>query len=320
MITAFGLGWVVLLRNKYGKRVTIPIFVGSLLLASAFHGAWNFNIRITTDTILRANNQKILGYISYSIFALFLLWILFKTPKFCSKCNSEHLSDKCTNDRLKDRSLKTKLTVTKRIKKELYDNDSEMMLCPECQFPMYDGKKCLNCWSFPKLQCENCNQVIPPFSRNCWACGADVPTLYDKMASSSPPMYINFAVGFTRIIGVGLAIVFVFIFSRIQNTINFLGNAIFLLGVLISIWIAIFWFRSRNNRIKSMIVSVNVTSIVAVTIIMTSLYLSVFGVFLIISIFNLVFGIIGMCLLLLLVVGSVYFLTRVIRGTNLIVT
>ena len=133
-------------------------------------------------------------------------------------------------------------------------------------------------------------------------------------------MYINFAVGFTRIIGVGLTSVFIFIFSRIQNTINFLGNAIFLLGVLISIWIAIFWFRSRNNRVKSMIVSVNVTSIVAVTIIMTSLYLSVFGVLLIISIFNLVFGIIGICLLLLLVAGSVYFLTRVIRGTNLIVT
>ena len=207
----------------------------------------------------------------------------------------------------------------KKSVKRLIDESTRMMLCPECQYPLYNGQFCGNCWSFPKLQCENCNQVVPAFSRNCWACGSDIPTLHEKMGSSSPPLYMHFSVGFTRILGVGIIIIFAFVFSTIENSLHFLGNTIFLLSVIIALGVSIAWYRSSKNRVKSILASINITAIVAFSLLITTLYLSIFAVFLIISIYQIFFGLIGISLILLLDVLFIRFIIKAARGTNLIV-
>ncbi len=318
MITAFGVGWIFVNRKNLNKFLKILMFVVSLTLSSVFHGLWNRSVLVVDDPITRLNNLTILGYISYGLFAFFVLWILLKVPKICSKCYSEHLTKDCNLPQTSFRKLGFKLNRSKNIK-EIYDETAELMRCPECQVVLYNGEFCMNCWSFPKLQCENCNQIIPAFSRNCWACGSEVPTLVDKMSSSSPPMYVNAAVGITRVLGMGLIIIFFFVFLNASNTLDFLGNAIFILGVLISIGIAIYWHKSSVNRVKSILVSITITAVIALIIIVMVVYLGVIASFFISAITQLLLSILALVMLILLAVGCVIFLVKVIGGTNLIV-
>ncbi|MHA1198875.1 MAG: hypothetical protein ACTSQF_05935 [Candidatus Heimdallarchaeaceae archaeon] len=318
MITAFGLGWIFVSRKSLNKILKILVFLVSLTFSSVFHSLWNYNYWTVEDPVVRLNNLTTLGYISYGLFAFFLLWILFKVPKLCSKCHSEHLKKDCGLPKSSVRKIGFKLNRSKTIK-EIYDESIELMRCPECQVVLYNGESCMNCWSFPKLQCENCNQVIPAFSRNCWACGAEVPSLTDKMSSSSPPIFVNIAVGLTRILGLGLIVIFFFVFLEASNTLDFLGNTIFILGVLISFGIAIFWHKSSKNRVKSLIVSISITAILALIVIVMVIYLGIIASFFISSITQLVLSILALIILILLAVGCIIFLVRSIGGTNLII-
>ena len=319
MITAFGVGWIFVHRKNLNKVLKILLFIASLSLASVFHGLWNSNFWIVDDPAVRLNNIKILGYVSYGLFAFFMLWILFKVPKLCSKCYTEHATVDCTLPETNYRKLSFKFQRSKVIK-EIYDESAELMRCPECQVVLYNGEFCLNCWSFPKLQCENCNQVIPAFSRNCWACGTEVTSLTEKMSSSSPPLYVNAAVGITRILGFGLIVIFIFVFVEASSTLDFLGQAIFILGVLISIGTAIYWYRMKENRVKSILISLNISAILALIVIVMVVCLILIASIYISSITQVFLSALALVFLLVAAVACILFLVKIIGGTKLIVT
>ena len=314
MITAFGLGWIFVHRKRMHKIVKIIFFIISLTLSSVFHGLWNSNFWIVESPV----NLQILGYVSYGLFAFFLLWILLKVPKLCPKCYSEHSSVQCDVLETSFYELNTKFLKNKDIK-EIYDETAELMRCSECQVIAYNGEFCLNCWSFPKLQCENCNQVIPAFSRNCWACGVEVPSLIDKMSSSSPPIYVNIAVGITRIIGMGLFVISIFVFVNASNSLDFLGEVIFILGVILSISVAVFWQKQQSNRVKSTIVSLNVSAIMALIVIIMVIYMAVVAVLFLVTVVQIILGILSLLILISVAIGCAIFLAKIIGGTNLIV-
>jgi len=319
MITAFGVGWIYVNRKNMHKLVKFVVFIISLTLSSIFHGYWNSNFWLVDDEIVRLRNLDILGYVSYGLFAFFLLWILLKIPRICTKCFTEHSkSEECGLPKSSFRKISFKLNRSKDIK-AIHDESVELMRCPECQVILYNGEYCLNCWSFPKLQCENCNQVIPAFSRNCWACGAEVPTLINKMSSSSPPVYVNAAVGLTRILGFGLVIISIFIFVNASNTLDFLGEAIFILGVIISIGIAVFWHKQENNRVKSILVSLNVSAIIALIVTIMVVYMAVVALFFLTTITQIILGILALLVLILVALGCMIFIAKIIGGTNLII-
>ena len=317
MLLAFGVGFLFISRKNKKKLSSRIIFLLFLLVSVGFHAYWNYNFQVFSEKFIISQLQ-LMGYVSYGIFGFFAIWILFKVPKICPSCYSEHRINDCEQYEGKTKIYEKKIKKKKSVGR-LIDDSTRMMLCPECQYPLYNGQFCGNCWSFPKLQCENCNQVVPAFSRNCWACGSDVPTLHEKMGSSSPPLYMHFSVGFTRILGVGIIIIFAFVFSTIENSLHFLGNTIFLLSVIIALSVSIFWYRSSKNRVKSILASINITAIVAFSLLITTMYLSIFAVFLIISVYQIFFGLIGISLILLLDVLFIRFIIKAARGTNLIV-
>ncbi|MCE7739816.1 MAG: PrsW family intramembrane metalloprotease [Candidatus Heimdallarchaeota archaeon] len=317
MLLAFGVGFLFISRKNKKKLSSRIIFLLFLLVSVGFHAYWNYNFQVFSEKFIISQLQ-LMGYVSYGIFGFFAIWILFKVPKICPSCYSEHRINDCEQYEGKTKIYEKKIKKKKSVGR-LIDDSTRMMLCPECQYPLYNGQFCGNCWSFPKLQCENCNQVVPAFSRNCWACGSDVPTLHEKMGSSSPPLYMHFSVGFTRILGVGIIIIFAFVFSTIENSLHFLGNTIFLLSVIIALSVSISWYRSSKNRVKSILASINITAIVAFSLLITTMYLSIFAVFLIISVYQIFFGLIGISLILLLDVLFIRFIIKAARGTNLIV-
>jgi hypothetical protein len=140
------------------------------------------------------------------------------------------------------------------------------------------------------------------------------------MTSSSPPFYVSVAVGFTRIIGAGMLISFIFAFLSISNDINSLGQTLFLLAVIFSIFTAIVWYAFEGNKVKSMISSMSIISVIAISIIITSLYVSIFAVLMIISIVQIIFGLIGLSCVLLISIISFYFLKKTLKGARLIIT
>lgn len=317
MILAFGIGYVFISRKDKRKIVPRIFLVLTLFASVGFHAYWNYNFQVFSEKFILSQLQ-IMGYISYAAFGFFALWILLKVPRLCPSCYSEHRTKNCGKTEKNFDKYKQKIRKKKRINR-LFENSTEMLRCPECQYPFYNGEFCGNCWSFPKLQCENCNQVIPAFSRNCWACGSDTPTLFEKMGSSSQPLYMNLSVGFARIISIGIIIIFVVVFVTIDNTLQFLGNTIFLLNVIIALGVSVSWYASSKNRVKSILASINITSIVVFSLIITTLYLSIFAVFLIISVYQIFFGLIGISLILLVDSLFIYFIVKASRGTNLII-
>ena len=319
MITAFGIGWIFNSRKKINKKFKALIFIVFLTLSSGLHGLWNYYSIISENPEVSLQILTVMGYISYGLFAFFLLWIFLKIPKFCPICYTEHDSKECI-DISQITEQDEKILLKKRNQSHLYHEATNLMKCSVCQNPMYNGFFCLNCWSFPKLQCINCNQILPPFSRVCWSCGTEVPTLYEKMTSSSPPFYVNAAVGFTRILGAGMIVSFIFAFLTIENTLEFLGNTIFLIAILLSLFIAILWYPFRENKVRSMVSSITILSIIALSLIITSLYMSVFAFLMIISIGQIVYGILGMCFLLLMIIGSGFYLSKAIKGAKLIIS
>ncbi len=319
MITAFGIGWIFNSRKKMNKKLKGLIFINFLIFSSGLHGIWNYYSIISENPEVSIQILTALGYLSYGLFGFFILWIFLKVPKYCPICFTEHSSIECS-DKPKETEKQRESLLKKRNQPHIYHEATNLMKCSICQNPTFNGHFCLNCWSFPKLQCINCDQILPAFSRVCWSCGTEVPTLYEKMTSSSPPFYVNVAVGFTRIIGAGMIVSFIFAFISIQNTLEFLGNTIFLLAILLSLFITILWYPFRENKIRSMLSSLTILSIVALALIITSLYMSVFAFLMIISIGQIIYGILGLCFLLLMIIGAVYYLSKVIKGAKLVLT
>ncbi len=317
MLLAFGLGYVFISRKDKKKILSRILFFLSFCVSVGFHAYWNYNFQIFNEKFTLSQLHK-MGYISYAFFGFFILWIVFKIPRLCPTCFSEHRSKYCKVTEKDFEKYKEKIRKNRRIG-QLVDRTTKMFVCPECQYPLYNGEFCGNCWSYPKLQCENCNQVIPSFSRNCWACGADLPTLFEKMGSSSQPIYMNLSVGFARILSIGILIIFVFVFITIDDTLHFLGNTIFLLNVIIALGVSVIWYASPKNRVKSILASINITSIVVFSLLITTLYLSIFAVFLIISLYQIFFGLVGISLILLVDSLLILFIIKASRGTNLII-
>ncbi len=315
MLAATGLGLAFLYRNKISKFKRIIIGILFLILSISFHSLWNFN------TEFNANMETIsliLGNLSYALFGFFILVIMFSVPSFCPKCFTQHIEKECPDISSHTFPLKEDLEKMKNTE-PLYDEKTNLMVCSQCRTPVFNGEFCMNCWSFPKIQCRNCNQVLPQFARVCWSCGTEVDALYEKMSSSSPPFYASIAVGFTRILAVGIFISFVFTFTSIEVTVPFLGYALFLLSIIVAIFATVVSYRYKRNRVKSIISSINLLSIVAISIIVTSLYMIIFSVLLIITISLIGYGIIVLLCTLLLASASVYFLLKTSKGGRLIV-
>ncbi len=319
IIASFGLAWFFKSRKKYSVIIRSIIFGIFFLFAVCFHGLWNYYSVAFASSSASTLILSILRYTSYALFLVFLIWILLHIPSYCQTCYTEHSSEECV-EKMKSKSNLTDTLQKKRNIRLLYSKSSHYILCPECRNYTYNGEFCLNCWSYPKIQCSNCNQILPAFTRICWSCGIEVPTLYDKMTSSSPPFYVSAAVGFTRIIGAGMLISFIFAFLSVSNDINSLGQTIFLLAVIFSIFTAIVWYAFEGNKVKSMISSMSIISVIAISIIITSLYVSIFAVLMIISIVQIVFGLIGLSCVLLISIISFYFIKKTLKGARLIIT
>jgi hypothetical protein len=145
------------------------------------------------------------------------------------------------------------------------------------------------------------------------------------MTSSSPSFYVNLSVGLTRILGAGMFISFIFSFATLRETIftigslSSMGNIILLLGVILSLLVTIIWYAYSDNKVKSMISSMNLISIAAISIIITGLYLSVFAFLMIITVAQIVMGLIGLFCILLITTVSVIYLLKIMKGARLII-
>lgn len=318
MLAAAGLGLAFLYRNKLPKITRITIGVLFLIQSIFIHSLWNYNTKFNTNIESISLIYTILGILSYVLFGIFVLVIVFYVPRFCPRCFTQHFEKECSDTSSQSHHSKEDLEKMKEIE-PLYDEKTNLMVCSQCRVPVYNGEFCLNCWSFPKVQCRNCNQVLPSFTRICWSCGTEVDALYEKMSSSSPPFFSSIAVGFTRILAVGMLISFIFTFATIEDTVSFLGYTLFLLSIIIAIFVTVVWHKYKKNRVRSIISSINLLSIVAISIIVTSLYMIVFSLLLIITILHMVYGIIGMLCTLVLVSASVYFLVRTSKGVRLVI-
>ncbi|MHA1345306.1 MAG: hypothetical protein ACTSVO_02490 [Candidatus Heimdallarchaeaceae archaeon] len=318
MIAAAGLGLVFIYRKKLPKYTRAAIGTLFLILSISYHSLWNYSTVFSSNEEARLLLYSILGNLSYVLFGIFILVIILYVPSFCPKCFTQHIAKSCPETSSQSPLSKEKLEKMKNTE-PLYDEKTNLMVCSQCRTPVYTGEFCLNCWSFPKIQCRNCNQVLPSFARVCWSCGTEVDSLYEKMSSSSPPFFSTIAVGFTRILAAGMLISFIFTFATIDDTVSFLGYTLFLLSIIIAIFITVFWYRYKRNRVRSILSSINLLSIVAISIIVTSLYMITFSLLLIISIIQIIYGIIGMLCTLILVSASVYFLFKTTKGVRLIV-
>jgi hypothetical protein len=323
MIASLGLGIVFINRKQLKKRYQALLLCIFILLAACLHGLWNYYSFTPLSSQAKYVILSTLGVISIGIFAALAIFLLLYKPKFCKECNTEHASGNCI-ELEQDINEISKVLSKKRKIIPLLQNSHEFILCPECQNKSFNGHFCINCWSFPKLQCNNCNQVLPSYSRICWSCGTEVPTLYRKMTSSSPPFYVNLSIGLTRIIGAGMFVSFIFTFATLRGTIfsvtslSSMGYILLLLGILLSFLITMAWYGYKDNRVKSMISSLNIISVVAISIIITSLYISVFAFLMIITIAQIVMGLIGLACILLILVTCVLYLLRVVKGARLI--
>ena len=324
MIASLGLGIVFINRRNLRKRLQVFLFILFILLAACLHGLWNYYSISQLDSPSQFAALTTIGITSIGVFAVFVMFLLLYKPKLCGSCNTEHASGSCVELNYDLEEISKNLSKKRKII-PLLQNSYDMIMCSQCQNKTFNGYFCLNCWSFPKLQCNNCNQVLPSYTRICWSCGTDVPTLYAKMTSSSPSFYVNLSVGLTRILGAGMFISFIFAFATLRETIfsigslSSMGYIILLLGIILSLIVTIIWYAYSDNKVKSMISSMNLISIAAISIIITGLYLSVFAFLMIITVAQIVMGLIGLTCILLIITASVFYLLKIVKGARLII-
>lgn len=313
MIVALGIG-IIFIGRSYPKKLRILVFSVFLFLGTGFHGLVNYYSVVNENfTAL-----SILNYSSYVLFIFFALILLIKIPKYCLYCFTEHVSSECPDLIEKSEKL-AKVLKSKPKYPYLYKESEKEFLCSNCFTRNYNSEYCDLCWFFPKLQCNNCNQLVPAFARNCWSCGREVTTLYDKMNSSSPPLYVSFSIGFTRVIFVGILISLLFIFMNIQSSVSFLGYVIFIVAILLALLITFVWFFSAKNRVQSMLSSIIVTSTVVLALIVSSLYMGIFALVLLFS-FRFLYGFTSLVCVMVVFFVSIAYLIKVISGSKLILS
>lgn len=310
MLVAFGLGYVFIRRNSLSdnkKRMSILIpFTISVL----FHGWWNYSV-FTEDRSLSNQYFTILGYVSVISFVFMLCWILFKKPIICANCYSEHKKYPCQD-----------LPYTLRHQYENQQSPTsieiEEMTCPVCHTRNFDGNVCSSCWSYPKLQCNNCNQVIPAYIDLCWACGKETTSLYDKMILTAPPVHVTLSVAITRLITISVLTGFLLSLTDFENTISAMGYSIFYLLILISLSITVIWYSIEKQRAKSMILSISIATIFTITLMATGLYTIFLGIILILA-RNFYTGFLGILITGILFYICISFVKASMRGARLIV-
>ncbi len=312
MITGFGLGYIFVNRNNFGKKKKSLIFFSFLLLSSIIHGFWNYHAVNSSAPPIIATIIKILSWI---IFIGFCLFILTSRPKICKNCFTEHNGTVCHRFKPKTDRISEK----KQIIADNYDLTDTYIFCPKCKSQTFNGQYCSLCWSFPKILCENCDQVLPPFSRVCWTCGQQTLTLFEKLKLSSYPLHIVFSIGLTRLLTASLVVSFVLIFKELENTIVFLGNTIFFLSIFIAFTFTTFWYMLESGKVNSAIISVCIASSAIFAIIGTSSYLLPFSILQILSGQYFVFGLFNFLIITFTLIFAIAFLLRVLKGGYLVI-
>ncbi|MHA1304494.1 MAG: zinc ribbon domain-containing protein, partial [Candidatus Heimdallarchaeaceae archaeon] len=170
VIFAFGMSSLLFQQRKIKSYKNIMIAFATVFMAFGIHSLWNY---LTINNLLSL--MKIIGWISVGVYLLFSFSLLIK-PNICPDCGIEHKKGECSLTS----SIKVPLSEIQKRKalfSDEFDVSDEFTTCPRCGIQLFDGLVCYSCGSWPKLQCANCNQVVPAFARRCWACGSTLPTL-----------------------------------------------------------------------------------------------------------------------------------------------
>ncbi len=309
MLVAFGIGYVFVRRNSLSDNKKRMIFLIPFTIAVLFHAWWNYNV-FTKNRVLSNQSFVILGYISILLFVFMLCWLLFKKPVICAHCYSEHKKYPCQD---------ISYTEVQQIqaKKLSAGIEKELMKCPVCNTRNFDGTVCSSCWSYPKLQCNNCNQVIPAYMNLCWACGKETTSLYDKMVMTAPPVHVTLSVVITRLLTITILTGFLLSLTDFESTISAMGSSIFYLLILVSFSITVIWYGIEKQKVKSMILSISIATIFTLTLITTGLYTIFLGVILVLA-NNFYTGFLGIIITGIMFCVCIKFLKASMRGARLI--
>jgi len=310
MVGAFGIGLLLYLRNSISrekqitkKRKIYVLYLLAFMLLSfplIYHALWNYFSRINNATIL-----TFLGYISYPIYLIFTLFLIIHQTRHCNLCHTEHYSLLCP---FVVSNIDISTICLKDAKKVEFSKDTTLFSCPYCLLDQYNGDYCLHCWSFPKLECNNCHQVLPAFSRMCWSCGTEVESIYDKMLSNSPPPVASISVGVTRFLSGLIVSLFILSIGSFSNTLSSLGYTAFFI-VITSLFVTIvLWSYSKKNRSKAIIASVAITSAFLLMIVVYALYYLVVIILLLYLATFVIFALISLlCVVSIIFLAFVYF-------------
>ncbi len=291
------------------------LYIGGffIIVSIMIHSLWNY-----ADVSFSPNSELIFEVVISLLFLIFC-FILIKKPVICSKCKLEHAFGLCPSE-LSDNMLYNKILSHKQVYSNDYAIASNFILCPNCGLQTFDGQVCYSCGSWPKIQCSNCNQVVSVFANRCWSCGMPIPSLFDKMHSSSPSFYASLAVGVSRLIGTGILISVIISIINLDNSPMELGFEILLLIIFIVFSTTIFWYFLEKRRMTSIFISIIVTSSIFFVVVIQSIF---FAVLSLISIFNftkLLFGIAVLVSSLSLLFLSFVYFRGIIRGESLIIS
>ncbi|MHA1864983.1 MAG: hypothetical protein ACTSWZ_00625 [Candidatus Heimdallarchaeaceae archaeon] len=311
-LLAIGVGYFLFIDSNIKKLKTWLATLLPTLLSLVFHIFWNYNSYFNLLTILQYIGWAATGL--YFVICVFLI----KKPNICTDCGIQHPRGTCKKDSALNISLE------KLIKKDLvvesdYIVKEEYIVCPLCGVQAFDGEICYACNSWAKFQCSNCNQVVPPFARTCWSCGASLPTLQDKIRSTFPSSYMTFSVAVTRIVSSTVLISLIVGLLNLKNKLSYLGFTILLLSILIALSTSLIWYGMNSKRIDSIIVSIVVTSSVFFTILSMNLLLILLSIVQLFIIHNLVFGLFGLIISSIVIYGIYKYFRATFRGDNLIV-
>ncbi|MHA1685893.1 MAG: hypothetical protein ACTSYD_05705 [Candidatus Heimdallarchaeaceae archaeon] len=323
MLAAFGLSVFFVNRqrkkSKDNEKTSIKaniryVLLSLFLIASiAYHSLWNFFViaNFNQDFLLT------LGYGSYFLLFVILIWALIQKPGYCSICHTEHKDRENCPDVIEDFKFIENESKKARGTYRSYSS-SNRYLCPSCSLLQFNGEYCEHCWSFPKLECNNCNQLVPVFSRICWSCGAEQDTLYEKIPFSSPPYSVSFAVGFTRLLVSCFFISFLFTLPKLEGTLNSVAYSLFYITINSVLIVVIAWYAFKNTKIKSMIASVIITSCVLITFGLLAVYTAIYAIMLITSIIYASLGLWSLASSALIILFCVFYLYRVVKKMHLI--
>ncbi|UJG40256.1 MAG: zinc ribbon domain-containing protein [Candidatus Heimdallarchaeum aukensis] len=311
-LLAIGIGYFLFVNSNVKKLKNWLIALPPIFLSLIFHILWNYNAYFNSLTIL-----QYIGWAATGLFFIICISLL-KKPKICGDCGIQHSEGECVKNPTFVLSLEKIVKKDTVVEKE-YIVKEDYIMCPLCGVQAFDGEICHACNSWAKFQCSNCNQVVPPFARTCWSCGASLPTLQEKIRSTSPSLYMTLSVAITRIVSSTVLISLIIGLLNLKNKLSYLGFTILLLSILIALSTSLIWYRINNKKIDSIIVSIVVTSSVFFTIVSMNLLLILLSMIQLIIIHNLVFGFFGIIFSSIVLYGIYRYLRAIFKGDSLIV-